>query len=1076
MTVARWRLLAVSGALILLAPVGRSLAAQGTVTGRVTAKDSEQPLAQARVLIVGTTTVVPTGEDGKYTLRNVPAGTIEVQVLRVGFTSLKKRATVANGSTTVVDFQLAQSVVQLEEIVTTATGQQRRVELGNAVSTLGNVGKKVEEMPTHTISDLLIAKSPGVVMLPGTELGGAPTVRIRGVSSISLTNAPIWYVDGVRYSAGTLSSGTDVSFSLLNSLNPEEIEDVEIVKGPSAATLYGTNAANGVVLITTKKGKAGSTRWNYTVERGNVVDRVPYEAMYANWGHDPRTPSRLVRCQLSSMQTSAFSVAQGADCISDSLTYYNYMKDKDRTFVHTGNRSLYGAQVSGGTEAVRFFAGGDIENEIGPVQMQDFYIRRFEDTLKTSVRDEWKHPSALQKGSFRANINAALTPKFDLNVSSGFMKSDTRIPPESDLIIALYYVGMQNYGFKGPGLDKVTAQADGTPLYDALQWSPGDIMQVTQNSDVQRFTGSATASWRPFVWMQNEGTAGVDLAAVNFFQLCRLNECPPQSATARLGRVTDNQSKNRNFSAKVTSTSSWTPRPWVNLKTSVGSDYTNLENDAANTNGTSLPPGASTVGAAATRSGSNTQPTAVKTLGLYVQEQAGINDRLFLTAAVRTDQNSAFGTNFQKVYYPKVSLSWLASEESYFPHLSWLNTFRLRTAYGASGVQPGATAALVTFSAGTTNIPGRSPTATTGTDTPSLTANQPGNANLKPEKSTEFEAGFETQLFKRLNLDYTFWNKKTKDALIGVPLAYSSAAAQISPLQNIGSTQGWGHEVQANMQLLDTRNVGWDVTVTGSHLSNKVVDLGIDPNTNKPRIIGTGQTRHIAGCVTEHGAPLTETSTGPKLCDLPLYSQWFRGYTYADANGDGILQKSEVTVDSAFSYFGYTVPRDLVSIQNGLDLFNRRVRINAMFDYKGGFSTQDGANNFQCNTGPFACRETQDPTAPLWKQARAIAKTYGTTYPTGTNYKTTVGYFMNGQFWKFRELSAVVQLPQVANKYLRSQNGSSVVLGARNLFIWSSFTGIDPEANYGLSSNETQSEFQTTGAPTYYTIRLNLKY
>jgi TonB-dependent SusC/RagA subfamily outer membrane receptor len=986
----------------------------------------------------------------------VPTGTIEVQVLRVGYTSLKKRATVQSGSTTVVDFQLSPSVVQLEEIVTTATGQQRRVELGNAVSTLGDVGKRVETIPTKNISDLLIAKSPGVVLLPATELGGAPTVRIRGVSSISLSNAPIWYVDGVRYSAGTLSSGTDVGFSLLNSLNPEEIEDVEIVKGPSAATLYGTNAANGVVLITTKKGRAGRTNWNWTVEQGNVVDRVPYEAMYANWGHDPANASKQIRCQLWNMQTPQFSVSQGATCISDSLTYYNYMKDKDRTFVSKGNRSLYGAQVSGGNETVRFFAGGDLENETGPIEMQDFYVRRFEDTLKVPVRDEWRHPSALQKGSFRANLNAALSPKFDLNVSSGFMKSDTRIPPESDLIIALYYVGMQNYGFKGPGLDKITAQADGTPLYDALQWSPGDIMQVTQNSDVQRFTGSASGSWRPFNWMQNEGTVGVDLAAVNFFQLCRLNECPPQSATARLGRVTDNQSKNRNFSSKITSTSSWNPRTWLNLKTSVGGDYTNIESDFANTNGTGLPPGASSVTAASTRVGTNQQPTAVKTLGLYVQEQAGINDRLFVTGAIRTDQNSAFGTNFQKVYYPKVSVSWLVSEESYFPRYSWLNSFRIRSAYGASGVQPGATAALITYAAGSTNIPGRTSTATTGTDTPNLLANQPGNANLKPEKSSELETGFETQLFGRLNLDYTFWNKQTKDALIQIPLAYSSGAAQISPLQNIGATKGWGHELTARLQVLDRRLIGWDMQVTGSHLSNKVVDLGIDPNTGQARTIGTGQTRQIPG--------------------LPLYSQWFRPYTFADKNGDGLLQRSEVVVDSTFVYVGYTVPRDLVSVSSGLDLFDRRVRINTMFDYKGGFSTQDGANNFQCNTGPFACRETQDPTAPLWKQARAIAKTYGTTYPNGANFKTTLGYFMNGQFWKWRELSAVVQMPQTLNKYLRAQNGSTVVFGARNLWTWTSFTGIDPEANYGLSGNETQNEFQTTGAPTYYTIRLNLKY
>jgi hypothetical protein len=101
-------------------------------------------------------------------------------------------------------------------------------------------------------------------------------------------------------------------------------------------------------------------------------------------------------------------------------------------------------------------------------------------------------------------------------------------------------------------------------------------MQVTQFQGVQRFTGSTNASWRPFSWMQNEGTVGMDLAMSNFFQLCHLNECPPQSATARLGRITDNQEKFRNLSAKLSSTSSWNAKNWLNLKTSIGGDYTNI--------------------------------------------------------------------------------------------------------------------------------------------------------------------------------------------------------------------------------------------------------------------------------------------------------------------------------------------------------------------------------------------------------------------------------------------------------------------------------------------------------------------
>ena len=278
-----------------------------------------------------------------------------------------------------------------------------------------------------------------------------------------------------------------------------------------------------------------------------------------------------------------------------------------------------------------------------------------------------------------------------------------------------------------------------------------------------------------------------------------------------------------------------------------------------------------------------------------------------------------------------------------------------------------------------------------------------------------------------------------------------------------------------NAQLVDRRRFGWDILLTGSHLSNKVIDLGIDPNTGKPRSLGTGQSRQIAGCVDAHGAAWTSSSSGQQLCDLPINSQWFRAYHYSDANGDGLIQKSEVVVDTAFSYFGYITPRDLISVQNGFDLFGRKLRINMMFDNKGGNSILDGANNFQCNTGPYACRDTQDPKFSQDRQAAAIAKQFGTTV-NGTSYKTTVGYFRNDQFWKFREVSVVYQLPKLLYERIRAQNGSTLVFGARNLYTWSSWTGVDPEANYGTTQSETQNEFQTTGLPTYFTIRLNLKY
>src|SRR6185503_7868426 len=445
MNLGRWRILAAAGAALTLLSAAGRLSAQGTITGKVTAQGSAQPLAEARVLVIGTTIATTTGEDGKYTLRNIPAGTAQLQVLRVGYQSKKQAVAVTAGQPTTADFELSVAVAQLEEVVTTATGQQRKVELGNAVSTLGDVGKRVEETKINNVADLLTAKSPGVVVLPASTLGGAPTLRIRGSSSISLSNAPIYYVDGVRFAADNMTSGTDTRFSLLNALNPDDIEDIEIVKGPSAATLYGTNAANGVVVITTKKGRAGSTRWSWTGEGGMVDDRTPWQPMYANFGHNPAKPgSASIRCLLPTMSTAKF---QG-NCLTDSITSYNYMTDPQNTFVHMGHRSLLGMNVNGGNEALRYFVSGDIDNETGPIQMQNFYVQRF-DSLHIPVRDEWFHPEAQQRGSIRANLSAALSPKVDLNFNSGFTKMDNRIPPESDLIIALYYTGMQNYGYKG---------------------------------------------------------------------------------------------------------------------------------------------------------------------------------------------------------------------------------------------------------------------------------------------------------------------------------------------------------------------------------------------------------------------------------------------------------------------------------------------------------------------------------------------------------------------------------------------------------------------------------------------------
>ncbi|HEY4130628.1 MAG TPA: TonB-dependent receptor plug domain-containing protein, partial [Gemmatimonadaceae bacterium] len=325
------RTLAALAGIALLAATPAVGHAQATVTGKVTANG--QPLVDARVLVRGTSIAAASTANGEFTLRNVPVGQQAIEVLRVGYRAQNATVTLTAGQTKTVNFAMEEAVIQLADVVTTATGQQRRVELGNAITTLGDVNKTVETSPINNVADLMTAKAAGVSVLPGNETGSSPVVRIRGTNSLSLSNAPIYVIDGVRMVSASVSvatGGTTTSF--LNDLNPEDVEDIEIVKGPSAATLYGTDAANGVIVITTKKGRAGATRWTYYGEAGAVDDRNNYATQYAIFGHAPGSTAPT-RCVLE-------TIALGS-CVADSTTSFNPMKDADISPVHLGHRDQY---------------------------------------------------------------------------------------------------------------------------------------------------------------------------------------------------------------------------------------------------------------------------------------------------------------------------------------------------------------------------------------------------------------------------------------------------------------------------------------------------------------------------------------------------------------------------------------------------------------------------------------------------------------------------------------------------------------------------------------------------------------
>ena len=1031
-----------------------AIAQSGTITGRVVAANSGQPLPESRVFVVGTQAVATTNADGRYTLRTAP-GTFEVRVIRVGYVEQKKPVTIAANGTATIDFSMVQAVIKLTEVVTTATGEQRRIELGHSVTTLGDISQKVETSPVTNLSDLMVAKAPGVVVLPGNMTGSSPTVRIRGIKSLSLTSSPIYVIDGVRMNAGSINPGTasannGTEVSYLNGLNPEEIADIEIVKGPSAATLYGTDAANGVIVITTKKGTAGPARWTWHAGAGTVRDRNDYPTQYALWGHT--ATSNPFRCTLS-------TVASGA-CIADSLTSYNLLADESVSPIRPGSNRNMGGQVSGGTEAVRYFVSGDFEGEQGTLKLPAAG-QRFLDSTGSALRDEITNPEYFGRTSMRANLNAVINPKLDVSVNTGFVRTNQRLPSVDNNTISYLFQAYGNPGFK-PSLTCQTSPAQclnytnkgalGEELGGYAQYTPANMFQRLLALNIDRFITSATAQYRPVSWLQNDVTLGMDQGQRENVQFCRFAECPNSSATARQGFVFDSRSIDRNISAKGVSTATWQAKPSINLRTTLGLDYTNRQFEFSSAEGDNLPPGAQTAGAGATQFAGSSFIQADKTLGYYAQEQIAFRDRLFVTIAARSDQNSAFGTEFQRVVYPKASVSYMLSDEEWFPKLSAINSLRLRAAYGASGVQPGALTALQTYAATKVSL-GNTPSTATGTDQPGLLASALGNADLKPERSTEREFGFESHLFNRLNLDVTYYNNVTKDALISLPIASSAGPSSLTRTVNAGSVRNSGLEATITASMIDRPQFAWNVTLGGSHNSNQVVDLGTSPCTVNATDCTTGFKPN----------PTIGTGSNRDSVGFSARGIFVKQYQYADKNTDGIIDASEVTVDANVSYLGYAVPRDIVTFQNSFDLFRRRLSINVLLDYKGGFSLFNSGTNFLC-TAKDTCFDETSKDAPLDMQARYIASRFK---------GTTAGYFENGQFWRLREIGATLTVPQTLATRMRARD-ASLTFAARNLHVWTSYTGTDPESNF--STGNVQTDLLTTSPPSYFTVRLNLHY
>src|SRR2546425_5181139 len=424
---------------LLVGTVPVAAAQQGAVGGVVTDQTSGNPIGEARVAAVGTAVFAQTNATGRYVLSGLSAGEVTLRVSAIGYGAVTRVVTVAAGEAATQDFALTLQPYSLDEIVVTATGEQAKREVGNVINSI-RADSLVQTRPIANMNDLLSAKAPGVDVLAGNLTGAGSRVRIRGTNSLSLNNEPLYIIDGIRMTADNNSSSIGIGGtnpSRVNDINPEEIETIDVIKGPSAAALYGTAASTGVIIIKTKQGQPGPARWSVYGEQGVIRDYNDYPTAYRAWRHGPTssatsTPSNGVQCLPPQAARDSLTPAGVPDplfCRRDSITTYNLFNDPMSSPNATGYRNQYGVQVSGGTDASRYFVSGEWENEVSQLKMPPFAV---DSLLKirpiSEVPFEQLRPNARRRVSLRVNADVRANSRLDLSLASGFTTSTQRLP------------------------------------------------------------------------------------------------------------------------------------------------------------------------------------------------------------------------------------------------------------------------------------------------------------------------------------------------------------------------------------------------------------------------------------------------------------------------------------------------------------------------------------------------------------------------------------------------------------------------------------------------------------------------
>lgn len=982
--------------------LGSAYAQSRRVTGKVTSMEDGSPLPGVNVVLKGTTIGTATDGDGNYA--------IEVSgdnpVLTFSFIGLKTTE-VAVAARTTVDVQMEQDVRELSEIVVTGygEGQEKRMITGSVTSVKGETFK---DLPVQTFDRALQGRAAGVSITSTTgQPGGALNVRIRGISSINAGNAPLFIVDGVQVSTtGTTGQG---SANPLASINPNDIQDIQILKDAASAAIYGAQSANGVVIITTKSGnrdKSGKTQIDFTAQEGVVRPNNLYNML-----NGPQFASHWTQAQINSGATPTYPWGNPAD---SAVTDFDWLKN---TFKNGRLRS-YDLSIRGGDGKTTYLISGSYNKQEGQVINSDW--QRFTGRLNLTTR------AIDDKLTINAKLNVSHNRTWGTGADGNFINGPW---------IATF-AALPTVPGRSPETGALIPYSVGPFPYNIINYVQKEVRLGRTLGTVS----SLSASYKIIPGLTLSGLVGVDFS-MNSDQNQRPSTIFGITPTASSSGVTSRRTLDMNTNVTLDYSLSFGAEKANTIKALVGYEY---KSNTAEVNGFtktnfSNPYFTNLISNGSAFSGTGTSTWGeFKRMGYFAKVDYDYKEKYLASATVRRDGSSRFGDVNPYGTFWAGSLGWRISSESFLESVSFINDLKIIASYGIVGNSNiGNFSTITKFGSAGGVYPSNAGASATG-----LSITQLGNDAITWEKESITNVGVQFSLFNnRLYGSVDAWKKVNSDLLFSVPFLQSSGVRTTTITQNVGEMQNEGVDIEIGGVVLDQAGFKWTSSFNIGTLKNTVTELynGLDTLTytdGSPQLIV--------------GRPASFLFTVPFAGVNPANGM---GMVY-DPNGN--LSYDAPTVDYG-RYSGTPIPKAYGGWSNTFSW--KGITLDILFQYQFGNKV---VNIDHQNFRSFYLGQVNQEIKVLeaWQQPGDV-----TSVPKATTNAIVNGVdqaYFNSNFYYpttwvsdagFIRLKSVILSYDLPSSILSKVGFRSVrVFGmAYNLITWTKYDGVDPEVVGGVN-------------------------